>query len=73
MNESIFLFDKCVVFDSMKMILLYGNEIIRILEVEIYLFFVFWYGFYKKEDIIYFVWENCGGCVLELSYYKFIN
>lgn len=34
MNESIFLLDKRVVFDSTKMTLSHGNEIIRISEYQ---------------------------------------
>ncbi|EAP6156576.1 transmembrane regulator, partial [Salmonella enterica] len=37
MNESIFLLDKRVVFDSTKMTLSHGNEIIRISEAETHL------------------------------------
>ncbi|HAU3358527.1 TPA: hypothetical protein JDL67_005294 [Salmonella enterica subsp. salamae] len=73
MNESIFLLDKRVVFDSTKMTLSHGNEIIRISEAETHLLLAFWHGLYKKEDIIHFVWENRGGCVSESSYYKLIN
>lgn len=39
MNESIFLLDKRVVFDSTKMTLSHGNEIIRISEAETHLLF----------------------------------
>ncbi|EHL3470329.1 hypothetical protein LAN87_003026 [Salmonella enterica] len=73
MNESIFLLDKRVVFDSTKMTLSHGNEIIRISEAETHLLLAFRHGLYKKEDIIHFVWENRGGCVSESSYYKLIN
>ena len=73
MNETIFLLDKRVVFDSTKMTLSHGNEIIRISEAETHLLLAFWHGLYKKEDIIHFVWENRGGCVSESSYYKLIN
>lgn len=73
MNESIFLLDKRVVFDSTKMTLSQGNEILRISEAETHLLLAFWQGLYKKEDIIHFVWENRGGCVSESSYYKLIN
>lgn len=55
MNESIFLLDKRVVFDSTKMTLSHGNEIIRISEAETHLLLAFWHGLYKKEDIIHFV------------------
>ncbi|EGX6667717.1 transmembrane regulator, partial [Salmonella enterica] len=37
MNETIFLLDKRVVFDSTKMTLSHGNEIIRISEAETHL------------------------------------
>ncbi|EGV3476358.1 TPA: winged helix-turn-helix domain-containing protein, partial [Salmonella enterica subsp. enterica serovar Enteritidis] len=56
MNESIFLLDKRVVFDSTKMTLSHGNEIIRISEAETHLLLAFWHGLYKKEDIIHLVW-----------------
>lgn len=49
MNESIFLLDKRVVFDSTKMTLSHGNEIIRISEAETHLLLAFWHGLYKKK------------------------
>lgn len=49
MNESIFLLDKRVVFDSTKMTLSHGNEIIRISEAETHLLLAFWHGLYKKR------------------------
>lgn len=42
MNETIFLLDKRVVFDSTKMTLSHGNEIIRISEAETHLLLAFW-------------------------------
>ncbi|TYN21733.1 transmembrane regulator, partial [Salmonella enterica subsp. enterica serovar Typhimurium] len=54
MNETIFLLDKRVVFDSTKMTLSHGNEIIRISEAETHLLLAFWHGLYKKEDIIHY-------------------
>lgn len=48
MNESIFLLDKRVVFDSTKMTLSHGNEIIRISEAETHLLLAFWHGLYKN-------------------------
>ncbi len=54
MNESIFLLDKRVVFDSTKMTLSHGNEIIRISEAETHLllascFLLFGMVFTKKK------------------------
>lgn len=49
MNESIFLLDKRVVFDSTKMTLSHGNEIIRISEAETHLLLAFWHGLYKRR------------------------
>lgn len=49
MNESIFLLDKRVVFDSTKMTLSHGNEIIRISEADTHLLLCFWHGLYKKK------------------------
>ena len=48
MNETIFLLDKRVVFDSTKMTLSHGNEIIRISEAETHLLLAFWHGLYKR-------------------------
>lgn len=53
MNESIFLLDKRVVFDSTKMTLSHGNEIIRISEAETHLLLAFWHGLYKKKKILF--------------------
>ncbi|VEA38872.1 response regulator [Salmonella enterica subsp. enterica] len=49
MNESIFLLDKRVVFDSTKMTLSHGNEIIRISEAETHLLLAFGMVFTKKK------------------------
>ncbi|VEA41841.1 response regulator [Salmonella enterica subsp. enterica] len=49
MNESIFLLDKRVVFDSTKMTLSHGNEIIRISEAETICFLLFGMVFTKKK------------------------
>lgn len=49
MNESIFLLDKRVVFDSTKMTLSHGNEIIRISEAETHLLLAFGMVFTKRR------------------------
>lgn len=49
MNETIFLLDKRVVFDSTKMTLSHGNEIIRISEAETHLLLAFSMVFTKRR------------------------
>lgn len=49
MNESIFLLDKRVVFDSTKMTLSHGNEIIRYQKLRPICFLLFGMVFTKKK------------------------
>lgn len=71
--KAYFLLDKRVVFDSTKMTLSHGNEIIRISEAETHLLLAFWHGLYKKRRYYSFSLGKSRSCVSESSYYKLIN
>lgn len=44
-----------------------------IFELECSLFIVFYEGFFKKDDLINYVWGCKGVVVFDVSYYKLIN